>query len=198
MKNVSKGHGAHCFCFASQHLVLKHTVRPCVAVQGLTGWSQLTPQCVGETARLFSYTEAPLWKAKKPRSHKPQGFLNKTSQSLLCNLFFLWWLEQKHTCKSVGQLVRIIARTCGFFSPCHNKTKSLWAISRRYIRRTHRGEILTVDTTIEAQLRCQQQKQQKFCVGNGFPINVSQCWSPSWVCRTWCSHKISLARVLCH
>lgn len=88
MKNVSKGHGAHCFCFASQHLVLKHTVRPCVAAQGLTGWSQLTPQCVGETARLFSYTEAPLWKAKKPCSHKPQGFLNKTSQSLLCNLFF--------------------------------------------------------------------------------------------------------------
>lgn len=127
-----------------------------------------------------------------------RAFWIKLARVSYATFFFLWWLEQKHTCKSVSQLVRIIARTCGFFSPYRNKTKSLWAISRRCIRWTHRGEILTVNTTVEAQLCRQQQKQQKFCVGNGFPINVSQCWSPSWVCRTWCSHKISLARVLCH
>lgn len=114
---VFEGHGAHCFSSASQRLVLKHTVRPCVAAQGLTGWSQLTPQCVGETARLFSYTEAPLWKAKNLVATNLRAFWIKLGRVSYTTFFFLWRLEQKHTCKSVSQLVRIIARTCGFFPP---------------------------------------------------------------------------------
>ncbi len=95
-------------------------------LKALTGWSQLTP-------RPFSYTEPPLWKAKRPKKHKPQGFLNKTSRSLLWNLVFLWRLEQKHTCKSVSLLVRIKLEHVRFFQhlSCRNKTQSLWAIRRR-------------------------------------------------------------------
>ncbi len=109
VRDVNMAHGAHCFCIAPRRLLLKHRETLC---GGSRPWQAEVSSRHGR-----SPTQSHLYgKPNDQKNHKPQGFLNKTSRSLLWNLFFLWRLEQKHTCKSVSLLVRIITRTCEVFS----------------------------------------------------------------------------------